>query len=137
MKLDELELPDTLFVRDIDDQVFQGIAIQCLSNIKGIYPLENTFLDAILGHIAPHSLRGIHAEQDPRTHSVNFRIEVNIAFGTPIPEKAEEIQNTLSQEIPKMTGLHVGCIHVVFKNVIAASQPTPKASADDGYNDEF
>ena len=30
----EYELPDTVFVRDIEDSVFQGIVLQCLAKIR-------------------------------------------------------------------------------------------------------
>ena len=44
--------------------------------------------------------------------------EVNVEYGLPLPEKAEEIQTKISHEISRLTGLHVSTIHVVFKNLI-------------------
>ena len=41
----EFELPETVFVRDIDSRVFQSIALQCLAKIEGIALLEGSFID--------------------------------------------------------------------------------------------
>lgn len=118
----EFELPETTFVRDIDNRVFQSIVLQCLADIEGIALLEGNFIDHLLGRSAAEGVKGIYSEQDQKNHSVNIRIEVNICYGVVIPDKAEEIQSRVSDEITKLTGLHVGCVHVVFKNVINPEQ---------------
>lgn len=118
----EFELPETTFVRDIENRVFQSIVFQCLANIPGVALVEGNFIDNILGRSSGDHLKGITIEQDSRNHSVNVKIEVNVAYGVPIPEKAEEIQSDVAEEITKLTGLHVGCVHVIFKNVILADK---------------
>ncbi len=140
----EFQLPETVFVRDIDNSVFQGIILQCLAKIPDIALLEGNFIDNILGRT--EGVKGIQTEQDPKTHSINVRIEVNIAYGISIPEKAEEIQTKISQELTKLTGLHVSQVHVVFKQLIMGdgnkkqafekkqSQPVPFAEE---YTDIF
>lgn len=144
----EFELPETLYIRDIENRVFQGIILQCLAQVDGITLMEGTFIDNILGRGGLEGVKGISAEQDSKTHSVNIRIEVNIRYGVPIPLKAEEIQARVSEEITKMTGLHVSAVHVVFKNIFLPDQSkkntlnsgqTPPASAALGeeYSDEF
>ncbi|MBY0528604.1 MAG: Asp23/Gls24 family envelope stress response protein [Rhabdochlamydiaceae bacterium] len=115
----ELELPDTLLIRDIENRVFQSICLQCLAQIEGIETLEGNLIDSLLGRDLLDNVKGIHVEQDQREHSVNVKVEVNVAYGVCIPEKAEEIQSRLVQDISKITGLHVGCVHVVFKNLIS------------------
>ena len=114
----EIELPDTLFVRDIETRVFQTIALQTLASIEGVSMMEGNLIDSFLGRDGPDRIKGIHVDQDQKNHSVKIKIEVNIAYGISLPEKAEEIQTELSQEISKMTGLHVSCVHVVFKNLV-------------------
>jgi len=65
----EFELPETLFVRDIENRVFQGIILQCLSKIDGIGLPEGNFIDNILGRKAQDNLKGITIEQDEKkTH---------------------------------------------------------------------
>ncbi len=118
----EIELPETLYVRDIENRVFQGIVLQCLAKVKGITLVEGNFIDTIFNRGSPEGIKGILAEQDSKNQTVSIRIEVNICYGKPIPEKAEEIQNKVAEEVTKLTGLHVSCVHVVFKNVVTPEQ---------------
>jgi len=112
----EFQLPETVFVRDIDNSVFQGIILQCLAKIPDIALLDGNFIDNILGRT--EGVKGIQTEQDPKTHSISVRIEVNIAYGVSIPKKADEIQTKVSEELTRLTGLHVAQVHVVFKQLI-------------------
>ena len=114
----EIDLPDTVFIRDIESRVFQAITVKCLSNIEGIALIEGTFIDNLLGREGAERVKGIYVEQDSKSHSVNIKIELNIAYGISIPEKAEEIQTKIIKEITRLTGLHVACVHVVFKNLL-------------------
>lgn len=118
----EFELPETLYVRDVENKVFQGIIFQCLSRIDGIGLVEGNFIDNIFGRNPVENLKGINIEQDNRNHSVGVKIDVNICYGYSIPEKADEIQSLCAEEITKLTGLHVSYVHVVFKNVVLADQ---------------
>ncbi|MDR3624975.1 MAG: Asp23/Gls24 family envelope stress response protein [Chlamydiales bacterium] len=144
MKIDtkEFELPDTLFIRDIDSQVFHSIVLQCLTQIEGIHLLEGSLVSSLLGLEEASHVKGIYIEQDQRNHSVNVKVEVNVAYGVPIPKKAEEIQTTISMEITKMTGLHVGAVHVVFKNLYFPDNKREKIigiepSSNSDYSDKF
>jgi len=119
-KLDrkELNLPDTVFIRDIETRVFQAIVLQCLAKIKGVGLLEGNLFDSLLGREVEH-VKGIHVEQDQKQHSVVVRVEINIAYGMSIPEKAEEVQSKIVEEISRWSGLHVASVHVIFKDLIA------------------
>lgn len=114
----EIHLPETLFVRDIESRVFQSIALQCLSKIEGVAVLEANLIDNLLGRDALERVKGIIVEQDSKSHSVNIRLEINVAYGVNIPQKAEEIQIKVAREVSTITGLHCGTVHVVFKNLI-------------------
>lgn len=117
----EFEIPETFFIRDIEDKVFQSIVLQCLAQIDGISLVEGNFIDDLLGRSA-EGIKGISAEQDDKHQAVKIKVEVNIVFGTNIPQKAEEIQTKIAEEITKLTGLHVSAVHVVFKNAISVEQ---------------
>lgn len=142
----EFEIPETVFIRDIEDKVFQSIILQCLAKIQGISLAEGNFIDHLLGRSA-EGVKGITAEQDDKNQSVKAKVEVNIVFGLSIPEKAEEIQTKISEAITKLTGLHVASVHVVFKNVISEEQASKTenqgppilmgSDLGDEYNDEF
>lgn len=118
----ELELPETVFIRDIEGKVFQSIVIQSLSQIEGVETLEGSLFDSLLGD-GVDGVKGIHVDQDQKSHSVNVRIEINVAYGISIPDKAEEIQNKILQDISRLTSLHVGTVHVIFKNLISKKKP--------------
>lgn len=127
----ELELPDTVFIRDIETRVFQTIALQTLASIAGVSMLEGNLIDSFLGRDGPDRVKGIHVDQDQKKHSVKLKIEVNVAYGISLPEKADEIQMKLAQEISKMTGIHVSSVHVVFKNLILPEKRPEKIEVEE------
>jgi uncharacterized alkaline shock family protein YloU len=63
-------------------------------------------------------VKGISVDQDEKTRTVHVKVEVKVAYGVSIPEKSEEIQTKIAKEISRLTGLHVGRVHVVFKDLI-------------------
>jgi uncharacterized alkaline shock family protein YloU len=113
----ELQLPETLYIRDIETRVFQAICLQTLAKIEGIGLLEGNLFDSLLGRELDR-IKGIHVEQDQKKQSVQVRVEINIGYGISIPEKAEEVQAKLAEEITRWTGLHVSSVHVILKNLI-------------------
>lgn len=131
----EVELPETVFVRDIENKVFQSIVVQCLLHIDGIALVHGNLLDYFLGREPTEGISGIHVEQDPAAHSIQVKLEVNVAYGIVIPQKAEEIQLKISEELSEFTGLHVSLVHVVFKNLIS-KKPEP-ASETPAYSETF
>lgn len=114
----EFELPETLFIRDIENRVIQGIVLQCLASIDGIALIEGNFIDHLFSRTSPEGIKGIRSDQDNNKQSVKVEIQVSIRYGIPIPEKAEEMQTKLVQEISRLTGLHVSSVHIVFKNIL-------------------
>jgi uncharacterized alkaline shock family protein YloU len=114
----EIDLPETVFIRDIENRVFQAITIKCLSEVTGVSLLEGNLIDNLLGREGIERVKGIYIEQDSKNHAVNIKVELNIAYGISIPDKAEEIQLKLVKNITELTGLHVASVHVVFKNLI-------------------
>jgi uncharacterized alkaline shock family protein YloU len=130
-KLDrtEFQVPETVFVRDIENRVFQAIVWHALTRVQGITLAEGNFIDALLGfgREGLDRMKAIHIDQDPKNHAVSVRIELSIAYGIAIPDKAEEVQTLISQEIPKYTGIHVAKVHVVFKSILLAQVKAPPA----------
>lgn len=131
----EIELPDTVFIRDIDTRVFQAIALQCLAKIEGIGLLEGNLFDSLLGREVER-VKGIHVEQDQKKHSVEVRVEINVLYGVNIPEKAEEVQEKMVEEISKWTGLHVSSVHVIFKDLIPPQAAPAQENAAAGQFEE-
>lgn len=140
----EFQLPETTFVHDVDNRVFQGIILQTLSKIQGIGLLEGNFIDHMLGR--EEGVKGLHAEQDLKNRSLKVKIEVNIAYGVSIPQKGEEIQSQVAEDLTKFTGLHVSEVHVVFRSLIPLSalprknqviENPPAAGLAEEYTDIF
>lgn len=119
----EIELPNTDFIFDIETKVLQGICYQCIKHIEGLYPLEAGIIDNLLGH---EQLKGIFVQQDSKQHAVLIKLEVAVSYGVCLPSKAEMLQNIVVKEISELTGLHVGSVHVVFKNLVVKHQETLK-----------
>ena len=112
----DLQLPETTYAWDIETRVFQGLIVQCLLKIEGIGLIGGGLIDSLLG-VETERFKGIIVEQDEKKHSVLVRVELNILYGVSIPQKAEEIQNKIAEEIAAFSGLHVAMVHVVFKNL--------------------
>jgi uncharacterized alkaline shock family protein YloU len=113
----EFELPQTVFSRDIETRVIQIIILYCLGKIEGVGLLEGNIIDTLFSREGERA-KGIHVEQDSKNHLVNVNVEINVAYGICIPEKAEEVQNKVVEEITRLTGLHVASVHVVVKGII-------------------
>jgi uncharacterized alkaline shock family protein YloU len=109
--------------------------MQCLAKIEGVAVLEGNLIDSLLGRDPFERVKGIFVEQDQKTHSVNVKVEVNVAYGVSIPDKADEIQTKIAHEIARLTGLHVASVHVVFKNLIHFEEKP--ATIFNQYSDEF
>lgn len=121
----ELEMPETTYIRDIENKVFQAIVLQVLTKIKDINLLEGNMFDAILNRGGnPERIKGIYVEQETKNPAIKIKVEVNVRYGVPIPEKAKEIQHRIFDEINTLTGLHVSCVHVVFKSMYI-DEPKP------------
>lgn len=113
----EFEVPQTIFSRDIETRVIQVIILYCLGKIEGISVLGGGLIDSLLGREV-EKVKGIHVEQDSKNYAVKVNVEINIDYGISIPEKAEEVQNKIVEEITRLTGLHVATVHVVVKGLI-------------------
>ncbi len=139
MDTKELDLAETVYIRDIDNRVFQAIAIECLSKIEGISLLEGNLIDSFLGREGADRLKGISIEQDEKNHSVKLKVEINVLYGTSLPEKAEEIQTKIAHEVSHLTALHVAAVHVVFKNMISKDEMRKfkEAVPKEEYTEEF
>lgn len=125
----EIEFADTVFVRDIETRVFQAIVVKTVTEIKDVALLEGNLLDNLLGREGNERVKGIYVEQDRKNHSISIKVEVNVAYGVSIPKKSEEIQTKIAAEICELTGLHVACVHVIFKALIAENPIEPDEPA--------
>ncbi|MFZ4772815.1 MAG: Asp23/Gls24 family envelope stress response protein [Chlamydiia bacterium] len=136
LQSNDSSVTETIFIKDIESRVFQAITIKCLSDIEGIALIEGNFIDHLLGREGLGA-KGIIVEQDPKNQSVSIRVELNIAYGVSIPEKAEEIQNKLIDQVVRFTGHTVSVVHVIFKSMITDIPTEDVSSKETIYQDEF
>lgn len=123
----EFEVPETLFVRDIETKVIQIIILQALSRIEGVGLIEGNLIDTLFGREVER-VKGIYVEQDSKNHLVNVKVEINVEYGISIPEKAEEVQVKLVEDITHLTGLHVASVHVIIRGLMV---PKPKQEEEE------
>lgn len=120
------ETPKTIYVRDIENRVFQTIALQALSTIEDVALMGGSFIDNLLGREGNDRIRGITVEQDASSQAVSVKLEVGVVYGVSIPDKADEIQTKITEEITRLTGIHVSNVHVVFKTVLSPEEAKVK-----------
>lgn len=141
----EFKLPETVFSRDIETRVIQVIILQCLSKIEGVGCLEGNLIDALFGREVER-VKGIFVEQESKLHSLKIRVEINVQYGISIPEKTEEVQAKIVDEIVSLTGLHVSTVHVVVKGLIPKENkekqkdrpyPSNFLEGEEGIGEEF
>ncbi|MCH9627461.1 MAG: hypothetical protein S4CHLAM2_11010 [Chlamydiales bacterium] len=132
MELDtkEFELPKTVFSRDIETRVIQAIILQSLSKIEDVGLIGGTLIDTLLGRADTDRIKGIAVEQDSKNHQVKVKVEINVKYGISIPEKAEEVQTKVVEEIIHLTGLHVATVHVVIKGLIPEAKEKKEVSEE-------
>jgi uncharacterized alkaline shock family protein YloU len=113
----EFEMPKTVYSHDIESRVIQIIILHCINSVEGVFLMGGNLIDTLLGRDVER-MKGIFVEQDSKSHTVKVRIEVNVRYGEAIPLKSAEIQNCIVEEITKLTGLHVACVHVIVKGLL-------------------
>lgn len=109
----------TTFSINVDNRVIESIVSKSLMTIEGVELIGTNRLDSILGRDPISKVSAIHVEQDYKEQLTNLKIELNIAYGLSIPEKAEEVQKKIRDEVTRLTGMQIGYIHVIFKNLIS------------------
>ncbi|MEG0036723.1 MAG: Asp23/Gls24 family envelope stress response protein [Victivallaceae bacterium] len=132
LKLDakELEFPETVFSRDIETKVIQIIILHCLAKIEGVSLIGGTLMDTLFGRDVER-VKGIYVEQDSKNHLVKVKVEVNVDYGIAIPEKTEEIQGKIVEEVSQYTGLHVATVHVIVKGLSLAQKDEKNESEEE------
>lgn len=131
-KLDtkEFELPKTTFSHDIETRVIQVIILNTLNEVGGVSLLGGNLIDTLFGREIER-VKGIAVEQDSKNHLLKVKVEVNMHYGVSIPEKTDEVQSRVVEEITKLTGLHVASVHLVIKGLIAPEDKTEEETYPD------
>jgi uncharacterized alkaline shock family protein YloU len=129
------EVSTVAFGQEIEDKVFQSIALQCLAKIEGVSLIEGNIIDHLFGRSSSERIRGITIQQDSKSRALNVRVEINAEYGVMLPQKAEEIQQKIAEEMKTLTGLGVSGVHVVFKNLVVPQKELAKKSTAIDFDD--
>lgn len=123
----EFEIPKTTFSHDIETRVIQVIILNTLHKIEGVSLLGGNLIDTLFGREVER-VKGISVEQDSKNHLLKVKVEVNMHYGVSIPDKSDEVQSKVVQEITKLTGLHVSSVHLIIKGLISAAEAAKEES---------
>jgi uncharacterized alkaline shock family protein YloU len=120
-KLDrrEFDFPETHYLSNIDNKVFQNIVANAVQEIEGVSLYGGKLFGQLLLRERRENARSIRISQNEASHSVEVIVEVTIAYGLSIPTVAEELQNKIAERIIEMTGLHVSSIEVIFRDIVS------------------
>lgn len=117
LKNQEPQCPDTCYEREMGIKAFRTIVLKTLLEIEGVYFLEENIVDSILGREGVEGVRGIEIEVDPKQPILSVNIRICLASGLVIPQKVEEIQTKVVEDLTADTGLHVARVLVVVEDV--------------------
>lgn len=121
-----IRFPNTAFMVEVDNRVFQGIVANCLSKVEGVSLPEGNLLDQLLGRGGEERATGIYVEQDEKNRTVTLKIELQIIYGVSLPQKAEELQTKIASEITQYTGMSVASVHISFRGLVPARKDDEK-----------
>jgi uncharacterized alkaline shock family protein YloU len=117
MSSKEIQYPETIFEREVGMKAFRSIVLRTLTDIPGVYFLEEDLVDSILGRESYDGIKGIHVSQVEGQPALEVEIHLCLESGLPIPVTVEKIQNEVVQALVKDTGLHVSRVQVVVEDV--------------------
>lgn len=129
ISLPEVDPSKTVCSHDIETRAIQILILNILNKVEGVCLLATNLIDTLLGREAER-LKGIFVEQDPKTHTLKIRIEVNMHYGISIPEKVKEVHRRILQEVEEFMQLPVAHIHVVVKGLV---NTTPQDDCSPAY----
>lgn len=117
MSSKEIQYPETIFEREVGMKAFRSIVLKTLSDIPGIFFLEEDLVDSILGREFDDGIKGIHVKQVEGKPALEVEIHLCLESGLPIPSTVEKIQNEVVEALVRDTGLHVSRVQVVVEDV--------------------
>ena len=98
----------------VHESVVASIIRKAACSVPGVIRLAgNTLVDNIAEFVGSKKVYDRAISIDMGDNAVSVELKVILAFGVYIPEVAEAIQNTVTDEIGKITGMQVPQIDIV------------------------
>jgi uncharacterized alkaline shock family protein YloU len=101
----------------IHENVIGDVVKEALVSMKDAVELEgSSLIDSIAGLVGSRSKGAIGI--DMQEDAVNIAVKVNIVYGENVPSVSARVQNTVKNEVKKMTGLDVGKVDVFVQKLV-------------------
>ena len=102
----------------IHENVIATIVRRMACSVEGVSKISgSSFVD----NIAEIHDRSIVVEMGPS--SVSVEVSVNLYYGVSLPQVAAAVQTAIADEITRLTGLKVGCVNIVVREIEDAEEP--------------
>lgn len=113
----------------VHESVITSIVRKAACSVPGVIRLAgNTLVDNIAEFVGSKKVYDRSIAIDMGDNAVSIELKVIMEFGVYIPDVAEALQNTITDEIVKITGMQVPQIDVV---VVDLEDPEPETSEED------
>lgn len=109
----------------IAEEVIASIASIAASEVEGLADVKQGAIADIVGIFGGRQ-KGVEVRLDENSN-VHVDLKVTVAYGHPIHEVAQCIQQKVSQDIQSMTGLSVEGVDVYVKDLKLSSNDEPES----------
>jgi len=114
----------------ISEEVIASIASIAASEVEGLADVKQGAIADIVGIFGGRQ-KGVEVRLDENSN-VHVDLKVTVAYGHPIHEVAQRIQQKVSQDIQAMTGLSVDGVDVYVKDLKFSSNDETERGEEAG-----
>lgn len=108
------ELIEGLGKITISEEVITTIAELAVAEVKGLGEVKGSLADQVARVFGG---RGKGVETKLEDDAVRFSLRVSLQYGQPLPQIAQEIQETVARRVAEMTGLRVSAVDVYVQDI--------------------
>jgi uncharacterized alkaline shock family protein YloU len=98
----------------ISEEVITTIAELAVAEVKGLGEVKGSLADQV---VRVFGGRGKGVETRLEDNTVRFSLRVSLQYGQPIPQVAQQIQETVARRVEEMTGLKVSGVDVYVQEI--------------------
>ena len=102
----------------MNENVIFDVIKKATCSVEGITKLSGgTFIDSIANMIGNHRVSDRAITFCITKNTLTAEVKVNVLYGEHIPKIATDVQNTISKEIKRITGLNVIKVDVIIQDI--------------------
>ena len=115
----------------VHESVIASIIRKAACSVDGVIRLAgNTLVDNIAEFVGSRKVMDRAISVEMGENSVSIELRVVLAFGSRIPEVAKNIQETVTEEILRITGMQVPRIDIVVMDLEDPDEADPDSEPD-------